>query len=231
MAWRLAKSLVTLRDQVNAAYPDRDKTSDGGIGDTAHQGTNSDHNPNAQDVVCAYDLDHDPDNGFDGDKFLAAQLKNPHPNLKYIVWEGHIYSRKYAWKKRPSSGHYAHLHVSVGIGSDGKSAPGTYDDTTRWDIGLTENKGVTVATKEEIDHIAILATGSKPGAGFNYAYWITRPLYEVLHALSGVDAKGGTLYGKVVSGELVPSTSVGDCTAQVKAERERLRKAVTAIFG
>lgn len=33
MAWRLAKSLVTLREQVNALSPNRSRVSDGTIGD------------------------------------------------------------------------------------------------------------------------------------------------------------------------------------------------------
>lgn len=46
MAWRLAGSLVTFRDQLNAAFPNRSKISDGFIGDAAHQaqGSASDHN-------------------------------------------------------------------------------------------------------------------------------------------------------------------------------------------
>ena len=47
MAYTLAPSLVHARAEVNAGWPGRDKTSDGWIGDTAHQSTGSDHNPGA----------------------------------------------------------------------------------------------------------------------------------------------------------------------------------------
>ena len=36
MTWRVAKSLDVLLGQINAKFPDRDKSSDGGIGDEAH---------------------------------------------------------------------------------------------------------------------------------------------------------------------------------------------------
>ena len=36
---------------------------------------------------------------------------------------------------RPNSGHTSHVHVSVGVGSDGKSVQ-PYDDTNAWDIGI-----------------------------------------------------------------------------------------------
>jgi len=133
MAWRLAKSLETLRSQVNAAYQNRSKASDGTIGDAAHARSASDHNPNAQGVVCALDLTHDPANGFDAHALAERQRVNPHPNLKYIVSRGRIASRKHGWTWRASSGHFNHVHFSVGVGSDGKSQQ-PYDDTTKWDI-------------------------------------------------------------------------------------------------
>ena len=69
MAWRLAKSIKTLLDQVNAENPHRRKDSDGGIGDAAHASRSSDHNPyivvKGQGVVRAFDFTHAPETGFD----------------------------------------------------------------------------------------------------------------------------------------------------------------------
>lgn len=134
MTWRLAKSLETLREQVNEAHPNRSKASDGTLGDSAHAGTASDHNPNAARVVCALDLTHDPANGFDAEHFVQTQRRNPHPNLKYMVWRGQIYSRIRNWQPAKNTGHYQHVHISVGVGRDGQSKQ-PYDDTNKWDIG------------------------------------------------------------------------------------------------
>src|SRR5262249_36859977 len=53
---RLAKSLITLIDEVDAKYPDRDRSNDGTIGDTSHQARRSDHNPDSEGVVRALDI-------------------------------------------------------------------------------------------------------------------------------------------------------------------------------
>src|SRR5688500_3284745 len=65
--WRVAKSLLTLRDEVNQAAPQRSKASDGTIGDAAHCRRQSDHNPWVRDgnigVVTAMDITDDPTHG------------------------------------------------------------------------------------------------------------------------------------------------------------------------
>ncbi|MFA7238190.1 MAG: hypothetical protein WC058_15115, partial [Phycisphaeraceae bacterium] len=73
MAWRLAKSIKTLLDQVNSENQHRRKDSDGGIGDAAHASRGSDHNPyiivKGQGVVRAFDFTHAPETGFDAYAF------------------------------------------------------------------------------------------------------------------------------------------------------------------
>jgi hypothetical protein len=70
MAWILTQSLVSLRDAFNKRFPKRDKTTDGSIGNQAHAGTTSSHNPDktgdaevkdgdAFDEVRAIDVDAD----------------------------------------------------------------------------------------------------------------------------------------------------------------------------
>jgi len=129
--WRVARSLLTLRDQVNAAHPRRDKASDGTIGDAAHAATVSDHNPDAYGVVRALDLDHDPDGATYADKLDAhaladALVASRDSRISYVISRGRI-ARSYpkgtvapfAWA--PYTGtdpHTSHVHVSVVATSD-----------------------------------------------------------------------------------------------------------------
>lgn len=146
MAWRLAHSLEQLRSEANAVYPNRDKASDGAIGDASHAASASDHNPNAAGVVCAYDLDTDLDGTDDSndpqmDALVEHFRTDPHPDLKYVIYRGRMFSRyprtpygPFEW--RPYSGadpHVNHAHISVGVGTDGKSVQ-PYDDTTAWGV-------------------------------------------------------------------------------------------------
>jgi hypothetical protein len=132
MAWRLAKSLETLRDQVNAKWPGRDKSSDGTIGDASHQATNSDHNPNSAGVVTAMDITHDPAHGLDARKLAETLVASRDPRIKYIISNAQIVSSTVSpWQWRPYTGanaHRAHVHISVA---------GDYDDTRPWHLGGT----------------------------------------------------------------------------------------------
>lgn len=110
---------VTLRDQINKRWPNRDKASDGWIGDTAHQARPSDHNPDWEGYVHALDIDKD---GIDADA-LADQLialarsGKDGGRLKNIVFKGRVASGTYAnhfwtWRADSDLGHYHHIHVS-----------------------------------------------------------------------------------------------------------------------
>jgi hypothetical protein len=131
MAWRLAESLKTLRNQINAQYPNRSKVSDGTIGDAKHSSRRSDHNPNARGVVCAFDITEDHKNGPDLVKLLPLLLKDKRTH--YVIYERKIYNTKIKnGAARPYSGanaHSHHLHLSVF--QDAK----LYDDPTPWNLG------------------------------------------------------------------------------------------------
>lgn len=142
MAWRVAKSLLTLRDQVNALAPNRSKDSDGTIGDTAHSKTKSEHNPNAKGVVRAMDITHDPAHGFDSWKFADMLRLKKDPRIYYIISNGRIAAPSIAnnaWRKYTGKNpHDHHMHVSV-LGDEK-----LYDDPSRWDIEVGDwNKNVS----------------------------------------------------------------------------------------
>lgn len=145
--WRTAYSIDQLRAELNAEHPHRDKSSDGAIGDTSHASSASDHNPNAHGVVCAFDIDVDLDGTNDNDGGVAiAQLvermrTRPHPDVKYVIFNRRMFSRypahgvpPFTWRAYGGADpHTSHVHVSVGVGSDGHSEQ-PYDDRDSWGV-------------------------------------------------------------------------------------------------
>lgn len=129
---RLAKSLETLRNQINAASPSRSKASDGWIGDAAHKSRASDHNPWVDDgVVTAIDITHDPARGVDTWKLADHLRERRDPRVKYIISNGRIASAEKGWTWRKYTGknpHSHHVHISV------HPDHARYDDTKPWDI-------------------------------------------------------------------------------------------------
>jgi len=129
---RLAKSLVTLREQINTLYPNRSKVNDGWIGDTKHSTRKSDHNPNPNGVVQALDITHDVKNNLDSYKLADILKSNKDIRIKYIISNGRIYNPSVSNTWRTYTGtnkHSQHVHISV---SDN---PKLYDDTTKWNLG------------------------------------------------------------------------------------------------
>lgn len=121
MAWRLAKGLEKLRDQVNAAAPGRDKSSDGTKGDAAHAARKSDHNPDSKGVVRALDITHDPKGGCDAGVLAEAVRVSRDPRITFIISNRRIASSiaihgEAAWAWRHYGGenaHDKHCHFSV----------------------------------------------------------------------------------------------------------------------
>lgn len=117
----LCKAGQQLRLQVDDSYPDRDRTSDGWIGDTRHQARLSDHNPDAEGIVRAIDIDRDLSGKAKPDLMpdLADQLrlcaKRGDKRISYIIFDGRIASSKKAWAWRTYDGsnkHNHHCHIS-----------------------------------------------------------------------------------------------------------------------
>jgi hypothetical protein len=138
--WRVARSLLTLRNQVNLRAPNRIKTSDGTIGDERHMSRNSDHNAwiidGANRVVSAMDITHDTAHGCDANALAEAIRAARDGRVKYIIWNRRICSSYpidgvAAWVWRNYTGenpHTRHIHISV------KSDKPNYDSTAAWAI-------------------------------------------------------------------------------------------------
>jgi hypothetical protein len=119
---RLSKAAIQLREQIDDAFPDRDRTSDGWIGDTRHGARKSDHNPDVQGWVRAIDVDRDlsgkakPDLMPDlADQIRRACKARSEKRVSYIIFDGAICSHILNWKWRKYTGankHTHHMHVS-----------------------------------------------------------------------------------------------------------------------
>lgn len=185
MPWRLAGSLVTLRNEINNAYPGRSKVSDGALGDTAHSSRVSDHNPDAGNVVRAIDVTQDDpfDTSTPSDdvaealaEFLRAKKD---PRIKYVIWRGRMFSsykvgKVAPWTWRPyhgPNGHFHHVHVSVqpgGVGDDGRpwgfTRPGNHPPVSRKWIpfgpNFTTDQAITTKNGElvEVTEVQMILT-------------------------------------------------------------------------
>ena len=143
MNWRVAKSLLQLRQQVNEAFPARDKTSDGTVGDLGHQARKSDHNPNSAGVVTAMDVDRDFNDGHDGRELVSALSASKDPRVKYIIFERQITVPGDITRWKPYFGknaHNHHVHISVA------ATPKLYDDPSPWKLDFKAKAPLAPAT-------------------------------------------------------------------------------------
>jgi hypothetical protein len=159
----LVRCLAEGRDQFNKRYPKRDKSSDGWIGDTAHQTGPSSHNPDktgtpewrdgdSRDEVRAIDVDadlHDPD------VTTEQQVQNLVEGARsgrlwwigYIIFNGRIWHDGDGFKTHAYTGvnkHDKHFHINSEFTQHA-------DDVTGTNWGL-ENFGRTPAKP---DHLAV----------------------------------------------------------------------------
>ena len=139
---RNARSIERLKDEIEASYPG---TTIWIVGDDAHKNTWSDHNPNVCcGVYCAIDVKGD--GGLDLRKFVQHLITNPHPNLRYVIFDHKIYHRSNGFEPEDyhgKSGHETHVHASVGNGPDGRSTTNYDNGSTSWrisSIGKTPSK-------------------------------------------------------------------------------------------
>ncbi len=150
--WRVSKSLLKLRAQVNAMAPNRSKASDGTIGDIHHCGSSSstsDHCPRIREagigVVAAMDITHDPSHGCNAATIASSIHASRDSRIKYIIWNRKIASSSAvggtaAWTWRNYNGsnpHDHHVHVSV------KPSKPLYDSESAWTVSVSETTPVT----------------------------------------------------------------------------------------
>ena len=128
----LVPCLVQLRTELNELNPDRDRSSDGWIGDAVHRGRTSDHNPDETGAVPIHDadkvdevhaLDVDPDGlpmGTIVQGIVARCRAGKENRLRYIIWDRQIWEASNGWRARAytlADPHTGHAHFSASYDS------------------------------------------------------------------------------------------------------------------
>lgn len=130
-SWVLVPCLGQLRTELNRLAPNRDKSSDGTIGDAAHQDRVSDHNDDEVGKVPIRDADSKHEvHAYDADKDLrepnlSMEMVVQHiltrcrtgkeKRLRYIIYNRRIWEASNKWKERKytdSNAHTEHAHFS-----------------------------------------------------------------------------------------------------------------------
>lgn len=132
--WKLAPALTTLFAEINKKWPNRDKSTDGTIGDAAHSSRDSEHNPNddphdsvPDGLVTAGDIDKD---GINVNLLLNTLIGDD--RVWYVIHNRTIWSRTYGWKARAYTGsnpHIGHIHVSL------TQSKAQVNSTKTWGLG------------------------------------------------------------------------------------------------
>lgn len=122
MQTKLSKAAIQLREQFDDCYPDRNRASDGWLGDARHSNKKSDHNPDADGWVRAIDVTADLGANDDEMHNVVDQLRRfGRKRLAYIIFDGKIASPKSLWKWRTYKGinpHRKHAHFSFKKSAD-----------------------------------------------------------------------------------------------------------------
>lgn len=135
MAWVLTRGLQTVRAEFNTAFADRDKTTDGSVGDLSHQTGSSGHNPDLtgraeykdgddKDEVRAIDVDKDLVPGSDVDwmervvQYVVTRARSGiYVPFRYIIYKRRIWHVNNGWQSATYTGsntHTEHAHFSGG---------------------------------------------------------------------------------------------------------------------
>jgi hypothetical protein len=121
MTPKLCKAGQQLRLQVDDAFGNRQRSSDGWLGDTRHSSRTSDHNPDANGIVRAIDISRNLSGAKEPDLMpdLADQIrlcaKRGDKRIAYVIFNNKICSRKSLWRWVAYKGinpHVKHCHVS-----------------------------------------------------------------------------------------------------------------------
>ncbi|MEK6281853.1 MAG: hypothetical protein AABN95_15985 [Acidobacteriota bacterium] len=125
-------------------WPNRNRASDGIMGDAAHQARKSDHNDGN-----AFDVTHDPKNGPDGNVLTRDLVDANDPRVTYIIWNKKIWKPGKGWARYTGANpHTKHFHVSIKASSR--------DDLRSWPwtpgaVSILSVAGTLAAAPKEVE--------------------------------------------------------------------------------
>lgn len=171
----LAPALAQLRAQIDARFPTRSKASDGWIGNAAHQARGgaaaSQHNPNAQGVVCAIDVTEDHSVGLDCNRLMEELDASNDDRIFYLIHDYQIDNSDDS--RTPYNGpnpHTKHIHISTWW-----NRPEVYNDARPWNIPMLGDApapapvpapspgGIQFSAEAKSDQFNLRDTGFDPG--------------------------------------------------------------------
>lgn len=153
MGWVKVKWIPQLFAAFNTLWPNRNKSQDGTIGDTAHQSSASGHNPD--DTAGSNPERNDADNipevraadvdsrGVNMQAVVDAIVSNPNERKRfiYIIFNGYIWSASNGWKKAKYNGsdqHTTHAHFSGDPNYDEDARPFAFSNPTGDDVDVND---------------------------------------------------------------------------------------------
>lgn len=196
-AWVVVPSLNALLAELNRVAPDRDKASDGSIGDYQHSTGTSGHNPDDTPGTTAESTDADsiPEvraRDFDADlrvsgltmervcQYLITECRAGRITwIKYVIFNARIWSASSGWVTKTYNGanpHDKHMHVSSksDTASENDTRPVglaslVEDDVSEADVvnALKSAAGKTAAAQATWGTDNVIAAPGNPGPGTN----------------------------------------------------------------
>ena len=159
---KLCKAGQQLREQIDDAFPDRDRRSDGWLASPQHKAHSpkSDHNPDAKGIVRALDIDANLSSDKSAPFDLANQLRllaRHDKRISYIIYNGKIASwvGNYRWRKyRGINPHKTHIHISFTAKGD--------DDRSMFRIPMLTGEPINGRTKKNRRKLGQVFSSSSP---------------------------------------------------------------------
>lgn len=230
--WYLNRALTNFREAVNEAYSARDKGSDGTIGDAAHQSSSSDHNPDSDGSVDAWDMDVEV-NG--KGKAYAADVEDlktvfeAHESSGYWIHNDQIARRVDSWRRRPyrefnddpgRNKHIHHVHWNTRASHEGSNRPWIIQEddmlTPQQDQKLSDTHFTTTSAINN-------PTGAEGSVPLHvWAEWVTGTLKALAVSVAAGD--------DALAAKLDSIDAEADARAEAEVQRDAELKALVEAF-